>query len=407
MIDIVEKKQCSGCQACYNACPVHCIDMIPDEEGFLYPRINSNKCLKCNACSAVCPFLDKTTNGKGSPITYALYNTDEDARLKSSSGGFFSVLVKYVVERGGVVYGVSMNDDYKGCRHERFENGVEYKKLFGSKYLQSDVGYSYREAKKDLDSGKLVLFSGTPCQINGLLLFLKKEYPNLITVDFICHGVPSQLLWRKYIEHIEKNKNGKVSYVNFRDKQVGWNTFGIRTRCGVYESFLSQHDDPYLIMFLKDVCLRPSCYSCVPKKSISKSDFTMGDFWGINEIEPKLNDGKGTSIVMVHSKKASLIFQECQNCFICAQVDFQNSINHNKSYYVSALKPQGRDTFYADLNNYEFSNMIKKYCKKNCQDKLKSFLRRTKIWSVLKKIKGGATNNCEYGLRYTVNISKH
>ena len=389
MISIIDKSKCSGCQACFNVCPIHCIDMIPDDEGFLYPHVNSDKCLKCNACSDVCPFLDSSLNGKGSPKSFALQNNDDSIRLKSSSGGFFAILINYVLERNGVVYGVSMDRDFKGCSHERFENGSKWLKILGSKYIQSNVGQSFKSAKSDLDAGKIVLFSGTPCQINGLTQFLKKDYKNLITVDFICHGVPSPLLWKKYAEYMEKKKKGKLSFVNFRDKQLDWNSFGVRTKCGVYDSFLSQYDDPYLIMFLKDFCLRPSCYSCVPKNNPSKSDFTMGDFWGINEIEPQLNDGKGTSIVMAHSKKAQFLFQECKKYFKYVQVDYHSSIIHNKSFFVSAARPRERDSFYADLNCFDFSYMIRKYCKKNIKSKLKSFLRRKKIWKVLRKIKGG------------------
>ena len=205
MIQITEKSKCTGCHACVNACPKNCIGMVSDEEGFLYPEIRQTECVNCGKCEKVCPLLNgKTKNPDALQIGYAAYNKDETIRLKSSSGGIFTLLAEWIIQQGGVVVGAAMTEDCKSVQHTIAETIEDLENLRGSKYLQSTIGTIFKTVKKYLDSGRLVLFTGTPCQIGGLYSYLGKEYDNLYTQDLICHGVPSPLIWKNYVELRER-----------------------------------------------------------------------------------------------------------------------------------------------------------------------------------------------------------
>ncbi len=233
--------------------------------------------------------------------TYAAYY-DNDIRLSSSSGGIFSLLAS----RFDIIYGVAMTEDCYGCSFIRREGDIA--PLRGSKYFQAKVGDTFKNVKKDLNNGKRVLFSGTGCQINGLFMFLGRTYPNLFLLDIICHGVPSPKLWREYVEYQEK-KYGKLERVNFRCKDDGWQDFGMKENVKGTKLYISKDVDFFMRMFLRNHCLRPSCYDC-HAKSFKKSDMTIADFWGIESVAPEMNDGKGTSLVIIRTDKGQELFEE-------------------------------------------------------------------------------------------------
>ena len=239
---------------------------------------------------------------------YAGYNMNQDVRLSSSSGAIFSLLAENVLFQKGTVYGVKMSDDCYSAVFTRVTDIDGLIWLRGSKYLQAKVGNTYKQVKDDLLAGKLVLFSGTGCQVNGLKNFLGKEYDNLLCVDVICHGAPSPALWKEYAEYQEKKNGGKLKGINFRCKDDSWTDFGMKEVLAEIpqdeekQLYISKDKDSYMQMFLRDYCLRPSCYDCAAKK-VKMADLTIADFWGINDVAPEMNDGNGTSLILIRTDK--------------------------------------------------------------------------------------------------------
>lgn len=406
MIQITNKADCCGCSACLNACPKNCISMEADSEGFLYPSVDTTQCIHCGLCEKVCSFNNELPLRERKPETYAAKIKDDAIRNSSSSGGIFSALADKIFEDDGVVYGVSMNEDMKSARHIRVDKKENFSQLRGSKYLQSSLGNTYRQVKDDLEHGKYVLFSGVPCQIDGLKLFLRKEYENLLTVEVICHGVPSPSLWKKYCEHLENKFSAKIESVNFREKRNGWKKFGLVEEGENISQYLGLGQDPYMQMFLRNYCLRPSCYQCKAKKFESMADITIADFWGINKVLPKMDDDKGTSLVLIQTAKGEKIFGNIgKNCIVC-KTDYEQSIRENPAYYKSVERPEERDCFFNDMNSMDFEGLQKKYCKKV---KVNFFVRLFRLGKrILKRIlRGGVSKSYfEYGLRVVLKKKK-
>lgn len=329
---------------------------------------------------------------------YACYNKNKNIRLSSSSGAVFSSLAEYVFEQQGVIYGVSMTEDCYSAEFIRVIDNEGLIKLRGSKYLQAKVGNTYKHVRNDLIAGKLVLFTGTGCQINGLKGFLGKEYNNLICVDVICHGAPSPALWEKYARHQEKLNGGKLKNINFRCKDVNWSDFGMKETLDKIPSgeekrlYISKDQDCYMQMFLKDYCLRPSCYQCI-SKSVKLSDLTIADFWGINDVAPEMNDGWGTSLVLVRTKKGKDILENVSNNLIMKAVSYEEGVRNNPAEYISCYKPTQRDTFFEDMHNMSFEELEKKYTvpiKVTVLGKIKRKIKRI-VKSIYRKIGGGRT----------------
>lgn len=304
--------------------------------------------------------------------TYAAYYNNSQVRMESSSGGLFTL----IAEGFDVTYGVAMTDDCYGCEFIRVEKKLE--RLRGSKYLQARVGDTFKHVKRDLLDHKRVLFSGTGCQINGLIMFLGKEYPNLLLVDIICHGVPSPKLWREYIKYQEKTL-GKIRKISFRDKTEGWLDFGMMENA----QFSSMHTDPFMQMFLRNYCLRPSCYECHAKE-LKKSDITIADFWGIQDVVPEINDNKGISLVITRTSKGQDIFEKNKDMLIYKEVTYEEGIRCNTAEYLSAYKPKLRNSFFIDLNRLSFDEMIKKYASTITTSKWEIVLKKYKNY--IKKI---------------------
>lgn len=355
------KYECSGCEACENACPKNCITMKRDSEGFFYPEINLNLCIQCGHCLSVCPFK-KTLDAAHSPECYAAINRNEEIRLKSSSGGIFSALAEKILEQQGVVFGSAFSEDFKQVEVVSVNRSDRLEQLYGSKYLQSKVHFSYKAVKTALHEGNVVLFSGTPCQVSGLKSYLGKEYANLYCMDIICHGVPSPALWEKYADYIESKHSGKITGINFRSKEQSWMNFGMKERIGEREFFSSKNKNPYMRMFFHNYCLRPSCYQC-KIKGHSSADITVGDFWGIQAVYPDMEDGKGVSAVLIRTEKGRALFNQIKDEVIYRSCQYENVVRNNSAEVHSVQWPRERDRFFIDMNNLEFSRLEKKYMK--------------------------------------------
>lgn len=384
MINIQEKNNCCGCQACYNICPKNAIKMLEDEKGFKYPQVNKEKCVNCGLCEKVCPILNNKQI-KNTPKAYACINKDEEIRIQSTSGGIFTLIASAIIKKGGVVFGATFNDEF-GVYHTYSETIDDLKKFRSSKYLQSDMQLSYKKAKEFLDNGKYVLFTGTPCQIEGFKSYLMgKEYDKLYLQDIICHGVPSPLVWKKYKQYREHKMNSKLEQMSFRSKEnTTWGGYHVNMRFDNNSKYdINHNDDVYMKAFLKHLSLRESCTDCKFKKNNRLSDITLADFWGIKNVKPELNDEKGTSLVIINSTKGQELMNEIRELMICEEVDFQKAIDGNPSFNTVSKANSKADDFFKELDKEDdFEKIVKKYIPKD------GFITRIKmrIKRVLRKI---------------------
>lgn len=335
--------------------------------------------------------------------TYACYNKNNELRIRSSSGAVFSSLAKYVFEKQGIVYGVAMTSDCYAAEFISVTNENDLAKLRGSKYLQAKVGIAFKSIKNDLLSGKTVLFTGTGCQVNGLKKFLGKEYDNLICVDVICHGAPSPALWKKYAQYQEQRNDGKLKNINFRCKDNGWTDFGMQEALedtpdgNTKKLLISKDEDFYMQMFLRNYCLRPSCYDCVAKKQ-KMSDLTIADFWGINNVAPEMSDGLGTSLVLIRTIKGQDMFNHISSELKLKEVTYEAGVKENSAEYRSCTRPQQRNTFFDDMNNMSFEELGKEYATP-VDRTFKGKIKR-KIKNIIKNIGGEqrVIQNTDYSL---------
>lgn len=386
---------CTGCGACTNVCPHDSIQMIESKEGFLYPQINANKCIECHLCEKRCPVdsINLIEHSEFNKKCFGVIANDEEVRKMSSSGGVFYCLAEKWLNDGGVVFGVHMNDGLNNASFFEVDKTSSLSEIIGSKYIQANTDFVFRRVKSLLDDGKKVLFSGVPCQISGLKNYLSKKYSNLVCVDVICHGVPSPKLWRRYLSYLD-NKYGHVFRVEFRYKRYSWEDFGILATNNKHKLLFESKDfNPYLQMFLNDICLRESCYHCCFKGLERDSDITLGDFWGSKDYVPQLSDGKGTSIVLINSKSGEKIFGDIAPYVKFEQVDYQDVFaKHNRALFDSASRPEGRDTFFIDLDRLSFRKMAKKYIRVSSKEKLKHYLDRFGVLKVIRLCTRGGVN---------------
>ena len=364
MIKISSPDRCMGCHACYNACPAKCITMEYDSEGFLYPHVNEEKCINCNLCEKVCPVIKRGELSVNKPKGYVAYSKDADIRRNSSSGGMFYMLAQKILLNGGVVFAAAFDENFV-LRHSFTESVEELPKYMGSKYVQSIIGDTYKQAKDFLLKSRTVLFAGTPCQIEGLKKYLRKDYDNLITIDIICHGVPSPLVWKKYLNHLENKYKSKATAVSFRDKTEGWVKFSLKVNFENGEIYrLDKTEDLYFTGFLKNMILRPSCYNCSFKSVNRVSDLTIADCWGVNNIIENYYDDKGTSFILVQSEKGSCLLNSIENIRI-DEVDTEKPLKFNTAAEKSAPYNEKRDSFFAKVNNTDIYKLLKKFANLN------------------------------------------
>lgn len=351
----IDKLNCCGCGACVQICPKHCIQMEQDDEGFMYPSINETLCINCNLCDKVCPINFNEYSKVYKPIkAFAFQHKDYDILKKSSSGGAFSSIALEILKLHGIVFGAAFNKKWM-VEHVSIINSDELKYLQGSKYVQSDIKSTYKEAEKQLKEGKVVLYSGTPCQIEGLYSFLRKEYINLYTINLSCHGVPSPKIWKNYLD---ENTNGidKVEKIEFRNKRNSWRKYRIVIKSNKTINNI-HYDDPYFLGFLYNIYLRPSCYNCIYKKNMFKADFTLADCWHIDK-KALFDINKGVSLVLVNTNKGFELIKKIIPFSIINEVSIEDALNSNNGLKQYTDKPLIRDKFFTLIQHNGLSQTI-------------------------------------------------
>lgn len=349
MIRILDKYNCCGCNACVQKCPKSCISMFEDEEGFLYPKVDFNKCVDCHLCEKVCPCLNIGNECK--PIVcYAARNLNEDIRKVSSSGGIFTAIAEKIIADGGVVFGACFDNNWQ-VTHGVVESTEDLSVFRGSKYVQSNIGDAFKYVETFLNKDRTVLFSGTPCQISGLNLFLRKKFENLLTVEVACHGVPSPKIWREYLKSMKLKDIGSISY---KDKVSGWRdySFSVRDSNGglIYSEKAS--DNKYMIAFLRNLTIRPSCFRCPAKVGKSHADITLADYWGIENVVPQMDDDRGTSFICVNTEKGNSVVNQLNLQLV--QTSYLQSVKYNPCILRSTSEPKDRKLFW---NGYQESGI--------------------------------------------------
>ena len=376
-IDIKSKKDCCGCRNCENICPKHAIKMVEDEEGFLYPMVDKEKCVNCGLCRKVCPWLNEIKNKESfAPICYAIKNKDKNVQKISSSGGAFGVFANAILEQNGYVCASIMNDSFI-VSHSITDNKKDLVKMYGSKYVISDLKDNFLIIRKLLNENKKVLFCGVPCQVNALLNFLQKNYENLYTIEIICHGVPSQKLFSKYIEYLEKKDNCKVLKYEFRNKKAAyWGTYKalatVKKNEKKYEKKINADLDKYYSNFLKGNCHRESCYVCKYAKKERNADITIGDFWGIEHINPNFIDKNGVSEIIINTKKGEELFEITKNDIEYEIVNFSEVIKYNKQLESPCKRLKNRNDFYKGIDTEDYFKNVS--ANKNIKSYLKIFI---------------------------------
>lgn len=354
------KKDCCGCTTCMNICPQKCIEMTTDEEGFLYPHIDEKKCINCNLCRKICPFQeggDNLKNESHNPIVLAAKHKDDDIRMSSSSGGAFTAISDFVLNENGVIIGVAFDDNFKVCHQVAFDKKGR-DRFKGSKYVQSHLGDIFLKVQKHLED-KIVLFSGTPCQVAGLKAFLKDDYHNLITCDIVCHGVSSPKVFKDYLDFMENKFSSSTKNINFREKKTGWHSFSC-----VHEfenKIVSKvfSCNPFCSLFNKSLILRQSCHNCVFTNFERPSDITLADFWGIQRVKPEFDDNKGISLIILNTRKGELIFEKIKDCLYFRKSNVSECVQPNLR---EPTKSSGkRNMFWKDYKNRGFKYVAKKY----------------------------------------------
>lgn len=398
-----EKEICCGCTACMNACPQKAITMQSDGEGFLYPQVDKNLCISCGICKKVCPFQKEISLNQDTLI-FAAKHIDPDVVADSTSGGVFTALSDYILKKNGAVYGVAFGDGFRVC-HQKASSAKQRDTFRGSKYVQSDLGYIFQDINIELKRGTNVLFTGTPCQNAGLRSYLEQVHAdcyNLYLCDNVCHGVPSPLIWREYVEFLENKFKDEMQLFSFRSKKYGWKsmkthakfTNGIHDKeCNMQYSFM----DLFLSLYLT----RPSCFNCKFTSFNRPSDITLADFWNIEYSKPYMDDDKGVSLVLVNTIKGQNLFNKIRDNLICEESNKIDCWQPHLEY--PCAKPKGREKFWREYHEKGASYVIKKYGRGTFSSRMKKeltpLLRKTGLYIVAGKvyrrlfIKGSSQND--------------
>jgi coenzyme F420-reducing hydrogenase beta subunit len=353
MIEIKDKRDCCGCGACVQRCPKQCIAMHEDAEGFLYPKADQTQCIDCGLCEKVCPVINKAQEHQPLRV-YAAKHGDDAVRMSSSSGGVFSAIAERTIAKGGVVFGARFDKNWE-VEHAYAETIDGLAQFRGSKYVQSRIGNTFLQAEQFLKQGREVLFSGTPCQIAGLKRFLRKEYPNLIAVDIVCHSVPSPGMWRRYLA--ETVGTDQIQSVAFRDKVSGWKNYSIsiQTNCSMYSQ---QRDDAvWMRSLLEGLTVRRSCYQCPAKCKHSSADITLGDFWGINQLCPEIDDDRGVTLVIEHNERNLVKIAPLR------ELTFETVAQYNSALIQSPTVSPKRAKFQAAIGD-SLSSALQRYSRR-------------------------------------------
>ena len=351
--------QCCGCGACADICPKDAINMVR-RDGFDYPQVDKSRCVNCGLCKKVCAFQWEKTTESNCIAAYACKNS-EQVRMQSSSGGIFTALSDWVLESGGTVYGACF-DTAMVLRHTRATTEQQRDAMRGSKYIQSTLAGIYRQLKTDLKEGLPVLFTGTPCQVAALKAFLGETHKNLLTVDVICHGVPSPDVWEHFVAYINRKYNGQMTDYAFRNKAVSWRRYSPKVRFAdgrqVEEN---DHTGAFIELFRYDVCMRPSCTGCRYASVHREGDITIGDFWGIENVLPQLDDVKGVSAVMVNSEKGEVALRAVESGLELAPCTQEQIAARQPNLSRPSQFSNKAEAFQRDIKTMDFSAILKKY----------------------------------------------
>lgn len=385
MIQLTSKQDCVGCNNCANICPKQCITMKLDNEGFIYPFVNTDCCIHCNKCIKVCPVIQKIEEHEAKPLQIIGANHKSDKfRLRSSSGGVFGEIASFCLKHGGIVWGAAWKSSYE-VYHTYITDIKQLGILQKSKYVQSSLHDSFIHLKKQLTNTKLIVFSGTPCQIKALYHFIGYRPKNLLTVEIVCHGVPSSLVLQKYLEE------QKWTSIDFRNKEKSWSKYSVefqKKEGGIQKEVASEN--LYMKGFLKDLFTRPSCEKCPAKAFKSQADYTLGDYWGCNTYAPDLYDDKGTSIVFIHTPKALSVWESIKDSFFYKKETIEHAIEYNPCIMKSVVLSPLRNSFFKNMD-YSVMKSIKRYTKEKTP--FKKYIKQQIIalwnllWFIYNKIK--------------------
>lgn len=358
-ISVLNKKNCTGCRMCEQICPVNAIRTVENNEGFIEPIIDEEKCINCGLCAKRCPQLNDLEIKKLEKVeTYAAKNKNVNEQKVSSSGGVFSNLANYVLENNGIVYGAAFNDELE-IEHIGINNKNDLEKLRGSKYVQSNTKHTFKEVKENLENDIIVLYSGTPCQIAGLKTFLGKEYKKLITVDLICHGVPSPKLFNKYLKWLEEKNKSKIKKYEFRNKEKsGWGLTAKVLFENGNKKYINANLDPYYKTFLESKTYRECCYSCKYANINRISDITLADYWGIEKEHPEFADENGVSAIIINTSNGQEIFDKIKNKLELQNTTLKNILEKNENLKKPSNRNEIRDNIYKNIEKVGFDNYM-------------------------------------------------
>ncbi len=371
---LAEKDLCTGCAACYNSCKFGAIKMDEDlKEGFLYPIIDVEKCKSCGACEKACPVVAvKEIEKPESPYACVARNKDEAIRAQSTSGGAFTAIAEVILDKGGVVFGASMDSDFK-VKHIYVQNKEDLRLFRNSKYVQSEIGDSFKACKDFLDADRWVCFSGTPCQVKGLLYYIGKEYNKLITVDVMCHSGPSPLIFKKYIGY-QKSKGKPFDTVIFRDKKRGYSYSNMVLCNGEKEVIRAGSElDPWFRIFLHGHSDRMSCFDCRAQARIRENDITLWDCWKIKELAPMFDDNKGATNCVVWSEKGKRLFEEAKKKLETVDISYERVAD--SLVRIKSTPRANREQFFKDAREMTDVEFINKYFPESIKVKTKSIIR--------------------------------
>lgn len=376
---LADINSCTGCGACASVCSLNCISMTEDQYGFFVPCVDEKKCIDCGACERVCHVFKEHDDIVNKSTFYAAWSKNNDNRNQGSSGGIFGEIADWIIKNDGVVFGAALSEDCKQLNHTDTTQ-VSLQHLKKSKYFESNMGLTIRHMKNFLDKGKWVLFCGTPCQAMGVRTVFGDKYDKLVILDFLCHGVPSQKAYQKYISNLEKKYKSTVNYVSFRSKKLGWKLHCMYITFKNGKTYLkSSMEDPFYKLFLRNLSLRNACYTC-NRARFSDADITLGDFWGITNTNKLKDTDQGFSFVSIHNQQGSKFFDLVNDMLNVVVLD---SADVSYCYKNRSLSIPNQ----IDFNNFDFfnNNIIKK---SGFANKIKCLLFRTKLTrNIIYKIK--------------------
>lgn len=356
MIELYDKADCTGCSACANICPRGCITMTADSEGFLYPEVNTDICVDCRLCEEVCPMINKPMPHDIKAV-YGAKNKDDSVRFTSSSGGMFTVFAEEIINNGGVVFGAALDDNHT-VKHIMVDSIKDLEKLRGSKYVQSLIGDTYAKVRSLLRSGKNVLFSGTPCQVAGLKKYLIKPFDNLITIDLVCHGVPSPMVYRKHLAELASKAGEPITRVKFRDKSEGWKQGETLFFTEHHKMGAPKREEPYMRLFLNNIIIRPSCSNCAFNNKKSQADITIADYWGIDKQFPEFDDDKGVTLVIINTDSGTSLFETIKDKATILTTDYEKGAEFNWAVVKSLPLHEKREYFFKNVEKHSIDELV-------------------------------------------------